>query len=672
MYARSALALVALAFVGCSTEPQAVSPEHGLPLGAQALEDASHPTGSTSIAGSSQSSAVYNVNPDAGTISRLDPATGSHTEVDVGVEPSRVATAGDSVYVTLRGDRSVVRLDATDLGRGVTEQVVVGAEPVGIVAREDGKRVYVALSQENRIVELDGETLAPRRSFDIPGEPRYLALHPSGGSLFVGSGRGVAQLTRIDLVDNSTHAIAVPETIRFGVEGVIELVPRITGDLWVTPDGTRLLVPVLYSDTTTPISDVAIEPGQEIPPVEPGVEGYGGDGGGIDKFTPAVVEVGIDETGEPSVESRALFVSTSVFTPNGMMMTVGSYISSVSASPDSERYLVTMEASRAAVLIDPDSVVFGMPIDVATDGVPFPGDETFAPFTMPEEAGFVPPALATLVTGEGSNGAVWLGNRAFVRNAFEDSVGELDVQLGGEILQMHADSMANFGEFVPEGAKWVVSDSPLGAQIKNGRSLFFSATERAMGVGGISCSTCHFEGRNDGITWTFESGVRQTPSLAGRVSETAPVTWTSDVASVADEADLTTRGRMGGEGLNENQLAAIAAYVDWTRLPDTPDQGLDTAAVERGRSIFMRNDVGCAACHSGERFTDNAGHMIRGVANLNTPGLQGVAATAPYLHDGSMATLRDVLEWARSGQMGNTSSLSDAEMDDLEAFLRSL
>ena len=42
------------------------------------------------------------------------------------------------------------------------------------------------------------------------------------------------------------------------------------------------------------------------------------------------------------------------------------------------------------------------------------------------------------------------------------------------------------------------------------------------------------------------------------------------------------------------------------------------------------------------------------------------------MHDGSAATLRDVLIMSRSGEMGDTSMLSDVEIADLEAYLRSL
>jgi cytochrome c peroxidase len=61
-----------------------------------------------------------------------------------------------------------------------------------------------------------------------------------------------------------------------------------------------------------------------------------------------------------------------------------------------------------------------------------------------------------------------------------------------------------------------------------------------------------------------------------------------------------------------------------------------------------------------------------GFDGVKTPSLLGVAATAPYFHDGSAPDLRAVLDAARTGFMGNTSSLDESEMAALETFLRSL
>jgi mono/diheme cytochrome c family protein len=215
-----------------------------------------------------------------------------------------------------------------------------------------------------------------------------------------------------------------------------------------------------------------------------------------------------------------------------------------------------------------------------------------------------------------------------------------------------------------------LAEEALDPEVAAGRRMFFSARDRrtSVVVGGVSCATCHFQGRNDGFTWPHVTGAVQTPSLAGVVSETLPVPWSGAVATAGEEAHLTATLRMGGEGLSEEERAQVAAYLDSTPLPDRPEG--EARAVARGEDAFGR--AGCGACHAGPRYTDNAEHAVAGFATpTNTPPLTGVGATAPYFHDGSAPTLRALLERVRDGSMGDTSDLSDAERADLEAFLRS-
>jgi mono/diheme cytochrome c family protein len=162
----------------------------------------------------------------------------------------------------------------------------------------------------------------------------------------------------------------------------------------------------------------------------------------------------------------------------------------------------------------------------------------------------------------------------------------------------------------------------------------------------------------------------QTPSLAGGVTATEPLTWEGDVATIAAEANETSQQRMGGHQLTNEDLADITAYVDSTRLPIVPAQ--DPALGEEGKALFEREDVACSTCHSGPRFTDNRNHVVLGETATQTPSLSGIAASAPYLHDGSAPNLRAVLAFAAEGTMGDTSTLSTHELDALEAYLRSL
>ena len=91
--------------------------------------------------------------------------------------------------------------------------------------------------------------------------------------------------------------------------------------------------------------------------------------------------------------------------------------------------------------------------------------------------------------------------------------------------------------------------------------------------------------------------------------------------------------------------------------------------------------AGCAACHSGDAFTDGLLHDVgtgidpretRG-SKFDTPSLLGIHNTAPYLHDGSAVTLRAVLTSSNSDDNhGITSTLTELQVDALVAYLRSL
>jgi cytochrome c peroxidase len=78
------------------------------------------------------------------------------------------------------------------------------------------------------------------------------------------------------------------------------------------------------------------------------------------------------------------------------------------------------------------------------------------------------------------------------------------------------------------------------------------------------------------------------------------------------------------------------------------------------------HDVGTLGPGSGKRL----GQTLTGI---DTPTLHSLWSSAPYLHDGSAPTLRDVLRTRNpTDQHGKTSQLSDDQIDDLVQYLLSL
>lgn len=86
---------------------------------------------------------------------------------------------------------------------------------------------------------------------------------------------------------------------------------------------------------------------------------------------------------------------------------------------------------------------------------------------------------------------------------------------------------------------------------------------------------------------------------------------------------------------------------------------------QRGAALFV-GKAGCDACHSGPAFTSATQEPRDQHGAFRVPGLRNVALTAPYMHDGRIATLRELV-----GVHG-AASLSAREQDDLVAFLQSL
>jgi len=108
-----------------------------------------------------------------------------------------------------------------------------------------------------------------------------------------------------------------------------------------------------------------------------------------------------------------------------------------------------------------------------------------------------------------------------------------------------------------------------------------------------------------------------------------------------------------------------------------------SAAALRGQALFV--EVGCAVCHRPPGFSSDSFHNIglpadpaRNGGRARVPGLRGARHTAPYFHDGSAATLEDVVRhYARGGGPGASPAitplnLTDADVRDLVAFLESL
>lgn len=270
------------------------------------------------------------------------------------------------------------------------------------------------------------------------------------------------------------------------------------------------------------------------------------------------------------------------------------------------------------------------------------------------------------------------------------------------------------------------------AKVALGRRLFH---DRALSAdNSLSCADCHQQSRGftDGQAThagvTGEMGVRNVPGLAN-VGWRKGLTWAdANLRSLEEQAMVPMTGTKPvemGMAANDAQLkkrfaadpcyarlfqtafpgradamsfaqvsAALGAFQRTLIAFDTPydrhrrgEQGAMSAMAIRGMGEFGR--IGCASCHSGPHFTDDATHYTGTAApgeadasayggkplppgfeppveQFRTPGLRNVAVTGPWLHDGS-ATSIDMAVRRHAA-----SALADADMPAVIAFLEAL
>jgi cytochrome c peroxidase len=282
----------------------------------------------------------------------------------------------------------------------------------------------------------------------------------------------------------------------------------------------------------------------------------------------------------------------------------------------------------------------------------------------------------------------------------------------------------------------VPDENPLSSEkIELGRQLFVDT--RLSADGSVSCATCHDPNRAFSSEEPLAVGVfgrvgrRNAPAIINR-GYGRSFFWDGRVTTLEEQVlrPVADPLEMGGDvdeaaarvGLSREELShALASFVRSILVGDSRfDRFVDgerdalTDDERAGLRVF-RTKGRCAFCHSGPTFTDEEFHNT-GVAwspsdaepessqlagrsggfldegrwlvtgrepdrgAFKTPTLREVARTAPYMHDGSLATLEAVVDFYDGGGRPNPNLDADVrpiglaadERRALVAFLRSL
>jgi cytochrome c peroxidase len=282
-----------------------------------------------------------------------------------------------------------------------------------------------------------------------------------------------------------------------------------------------------------------------------------------------------------------------------------------------------------------------------------------------------------------------------------------------------------------EQAAYIPEDNPLTPEkIALGKQFFWD--KRWSRNGTVACVSCHdpnhgwADPRQFSVTFEGKPTARHSPTLVNRLFSDRQQ-WTGARASLEDQAmkardqgpELLVKNlgaipayqerfrKVFGTELHVEGVAqAIAAYERTILSGNSPydrlqagDQNALSPSAQRGLALFT-GKARCEACHSGFNFTDESYHNIgvgmdhetqdlgRYIVTKNeadkgafkTPTLRDVARRPPYMHDGSLKTLTEVVAFYNKGGHKNPwrsneikpLNLTAAEQADLVVFLEAL
>ena len=254
-----------------------------------------------------------------------------------------------------------------------------------------------------------------------------------------------------------------------------------------------------------------------------------------------------------------------------------------------------------------------------------------------------------------------------------------------------------------------------------GRQLFFD--KGLSSDGAVACATCHdpalafSDGRAIARGVHGKEGSRNSPALIN-AGLARSFFWDGRVLTLErqvlqpflnpKELGLTEGELERRTGMKAAEVtAALASYVRTIRSTEsrfdqyTAGQTAVLNDLEKAGLELFRGRGQCAGCHGGPNLTDDQFHNT-GVAwndgritdegrfaisrnerdrgAFKTPTLREIARTAPYMHDGSLATLEDVIEFYSEGGRRNPNldprmrplRFSPGEKKALAVFLRTL
>ncbi len=515
---------------------------------------------------------------------------------------------GTRLYVAAGGaEGQVFVIDAAS--GAVLETFAAGHTPISPVVSPDGSTLYVCnrFSDDVSIIRLsDGVTLA---RVAVGRQPHAAALTPDGTKLFVAEHLPVGPSTNAAIAG----AVSIINTATRAVTGRILLPPgsQALRGLCVSANSAKVYVTHVLSRFYAPTTQV--------------LRGW---------MNTAALSV-IDAVTGTLVNTVLLDdLDLGAANPWGVICSTNN------------QYLCVSHAGTHEVSVIDQAALLTKLLTSDTDT---PQDLTY----------LVGLRRRLPLKGNGPRGLALVGNTLYAAEYFSDTVGTVNIAPGNEYGAVE----------IPAGSPRIPDTVRLGEQNYNDAKLCLQNWQ--------SCASCHPDARADSLNWDLiNDGFGSPKNTKSHVfSIQTPPAMSTGIRASSQVAVRSGLRYIQFVSQPESCAAAIDAYLTALRPEASPHlvAGALNEAATRGALLFQSQS--CTGCHSGDYFTDGQLHDI-GTATaqeagvrFDTPTLRELWRTAPYLHDGRSATVRDVVVTVHASRV---SGLTPSQIDDLVEYLMSL
>lgn len=555
--------------------------------------------------------------------------------IEVPATPSGLALSSDGqrLYVTCAAPRSKVCLITTGAGK-IRSTFSAGHTAMAPVLSSDGRFLYVCNRFNNAVEFFDLERGKSVAQVPVDREPVAAVLSANGKLLFVAnhihsgpSDRGIVAAT-VSVIDTQKRKLIKHISLTNG--------STLLRGLCVSPDGKY--VGVTHTLARFHLPTTTVEHGW------------------------------MNDNALSLIDANELTLLATVLLDEDKQGAANPWAAQWSA--DGKWICVTHAGTHEVSLIDAPALlakICNLPAQPDRSATPnLSSNAAQARNDIPNDLGFLC-GLRTRIKlrGNGPRCLSIVGKKVYVGNYFSDSL-----------------SILNLDPATNKSAT-IHLESPLGVVAQRKGEMYFNDATLCY-QGWQSCASCHSsDARVDGMNWDLLNDGLGNPK---NVKSLLLSFQTPPVMAMGVRSDAAAAIRAGMRHIlftnpREDVASAMDEYVKNLQPISSPflvHNRLSRSA-ERGQKLFFSASVGCSSCHSPPLFTDLKPHGVgtgkfdQNTDEFYTPSLVELWRTAPYLHDGSAATLRDVVLRHNPGdKRGHTSHLKPSEVDDLVSFLLSL